>query len=775
VRLLLRNGSHARLFVGLVLTVGLIGLTSALAFRSHDEVIPSLLVDPYGDFSTVHLPEWGTNLLPLTVGDRVVGIEGEPLVASRPVRRADALERELAARYRRGERSVVLDFEGPSGTKSVRLPLRRLGSRAIAAFYGVYAGMGALLLWSGFYVSRVAGRRAAARAYLAMSVVSFVFLATFLDYHTTRVLVPLWAASSGGLVVSLFFLAYSFPEPFSLGRFGESVVRSLLTIAVGASLALALAPLLGFDPRPLRQTVNVGVPVSLVSLALAMLFRLRRASGRPRRELVTASAGLLVVPAVVAIAFVTNNHTANGYFHIALPLVGFFVPASVGRSFMRHNVLAAGDVVSRQAMAVPAVLLGIVAGSVVALLMGVFEGQAATLTSPAAAASGLGVGCLVLVVSRAAVDRWMFPATNAFRPVVRDLAGRLAIETRRAGVESVLVSAATRWLPSVRIRAVSAAAAYAAMPDDEEPKLLAGDAVWTESDTFLRDLVVPMVTDGRLHGALVLAPKRGGAPYTAEDVALLQTMAHLGGLALRHLEAMEMLEELRRVEVTASRGEGRVAMDVLGAELAHELAYPLAFFRHMLSRLGPGNRLDDEDIEIGRDEVARMERMLASVRRLQMPPAHCVAINLRAVVDKAVSLLRADIEAKQLFVQLDVDPARSVDADPDQLLQLLANLIRNAVQAAPNGGRVAVVSHAHDEIVFEVRDDGSGLPDAIANRLFTPFTTTRPEGTGLGLAVAKRIAASFEWDIEAVRVDGFTVFRVRREARFQATTGERVA
>lgn len=692
-----------------------------------------------------------------------------------PVHRADALARILAERYAHGARTVTLGFDGPRGPRTLAVGLRKLGSRSVAAFFGVYAGMGSLLLWSGFYVARVAGRRSAARAYLAMSVVAFVFLTTFFDYHSSRLLVPLFGIASGGLVVTLLFLAYSFPEPLPLSKPAESIARTVLTLALGAALGLGLAPLLGFDPRLLRAGVNVGVPIALVTLAFAMLVRLRRSTGRSRRELVTASTGLLVVPAVVAIAFVSNNVTASAYFHLALPLVGFIVPASVGSSFVRHNVLAAGDVVSRQAMAVPAVLLGIVAGSVVALLMGVFEGATASLTSPAAAASGLGVGCLVLVLSRAAVDRWMFPATNAFRPIVGELAGRLALETRRAGVEAVLVSAATKWLPSVRIRAVNAAEAQAATPIVEEPKLLAGEAIWTDEDAFSRDLVVPMATDGRLHGALLLAPKRGGAPYTAEDVALLQTMAHLGALALRHLEAMELLDELRRVEVSASRGEGRVAMDVLGAELAHELAYPLAFFRHLLSRLGPGNRVDDEDIEIGRDEVARMERMLAAVRRLQMPPARCVSVNLRSVVDKSVSLLRAEIETKQLFVQLDVDPGRTVDADPDQLLQLLANLVRNAVQAAPEGGRVAIVARGTGDTVFEVRDDGGGFADSMANRLFTPFATTRAEGTGLGLAVAKRIAASFEWEIDAGRSEGFTVFRVRRETGFQARTEARIA
>jgi len=775
VRLAFRIDGRSRLILGLVLAGGIVVLTAALAFRSRNSIVPSLFVDPYGEFSNVHLPEWDTGALSLSVGDRLVAIDGRVLPWTTPVRRADAIERTLRARYEAGAREASLEFRGPLGTATRHVVLRRLGSRALAAFYGVYAGMGALFLWSGLYVSRVAGRRSAARAYLAMSIVAFIFLTTFFDYHTSRALVPLFGFSSGGLVVCILLLAVDFPEPLQLGRFGESVVRSVLTLTLCGAIALGVAPLLGFDPRLLRHAVNLGIPFALATLVLTMLFRLRRARGRSRPELLTASSGLLVLPALLAVAFATNNRVANSYFHLALPLVGFIVPASIGRSFVRHNVLGAGDVVSRRAMAVPAVLLGIVAGSVVALLMGVFEGHAQGVESPAAAASGLGVGCLVLVLARAAVDRWMFPATNAFRPIVGELAGRLALETRRYGVESVLVSAATKWLPSVRIRVVTAAAAEAVTPTEEMRKLLAGEAIWTESDAFVRDLIVPMVTDGRLHGALAIAPKRGGAPYTAEDVALLQTMAHLGALALRHLEAMELLEEIRRVEVTASRGEGRVAMDVLGAELAHELAYPLAFFRHLLSRLGPGNRVDDEDIEIGRDEVARMERMLAAVRRLQMPPAHCVAVHLRSVVDKSVSLLRADIENKHLFVQLDVDADRIVEADPDQLVQLLANLIRNAVQAAPISGRVAVVANDTDDAVFEVRDDGAGLPDSIADRLFTPFTTTRKEGTGLGLAVAKRIAASFEWDIDVRRENGFTVFRVRREAGFLVEAADRVA
>jgi signal transduction histidine kinase len=83
------------------------------------------------------------------------------------------------------------------------------------------------------------------------------------------------------------------------------------------------------------------------------------------------------------------------------------------------------------------------------------------------------------------------------------------------------------------------------------------------------------------------------------------------------------------------------------------------------------------------------------------------------------------------------------------LHQVLVNLVVNAVNAVPEGGRVGVRARAGEggQLALEVHDDGPGVPEALRERIFDPFFTTRPDGTGLGLAVCARIVAAHGGDI----------------------------
>ena len=98
-----------------------------------------------------------------------------------------------------------------------------------------------------------------------------------------------------------------------------------------------------------------------------------------------------------------------------------------------------------------------------------------------------------------------------------------------------------------------------------------------------------------------------------------------------------------------------------------------------------------------------------------------------------------------------------MDGDPVSLGHLVLNLIENAMQAAGPDGKVRIVVTAN---AVEVRDDGPGPSAAVAARLFEPFVTGRPDGIGLGLAVAKRAAAAHRARLDWTRDGDETVFRV---------------
>jgi signal transduction histidine kinase len=98
--------------------------------------------------------------------------------------------------------------------------------------------------------------------------------------------------------------------------------------------------------------------------------------------------------------------------------------------------------------------------------------------------------------------------------------------------------------------------------------------------------------------------------------------------------------------------------------------------------------------------------------------------------------------------------------DVARMQQVLVNLVRNGVEAAPRGGRVEITTRAHNDLAtVAVSDDGPGLPTA-ASRIFEPFFTTKAAGTGLGLSIVHRIVTDHEGEITVRRQDERTVFTV---------------
>jgi signal transduction histidine kinase len=102
-----------------------------------------------------------------------------------------------------------------------------------------------------------------------------------------------------------------------------------------------------------------------------------------------------------------------------------------------------------------------------------------------------------------------------------------------------------------------------------------------------------------------------------------------------------------------------------------------------------------------------------------------------------------------------------VVAEPDPLVQIFANLLRNAAQAVERGQPIGIVArHDVNRIAIEVWDSGPGVPAELQNRIFNPFVTSKEGSMGLGLAVTERLVRSFGWTIGVGRRDGRTVFRV---------------
>lgn len=191
--------------------------------------------------------------------------------------------------------------------------------------------------------------------------------------------------------------------------------------------------------------------------------------------------------------------------------------------------------------------------------------------------------------------------------------------------------------------------------------------------------------------------------------------------------------------VASARDPGRMDLDA-----AHELKNALAAVKALvqLGSRNPAEAASHARLALVLDELSRMQALLQRcLARGRSPEEHRSArVELGPLV--ADTLLRLSAEAKEASVTLRAQGHATVDADPRRLGEALVNLVANAIQASPPGGEVVVsVRAGADQAEVAVRDAGHGMRTDLVRRLGTPFLTTREDGTGLGVVLARAVIA----------------------------------
>jgi signal transduction histidine kinase len=224
----------------------------------------------------------------------------------------------------------------------------------------------------------------------------------------------------------------------------------------------------------------------------------------------------------------------------------------------------------------------------------------------------------------------------------------------------------------------------------------------------------------------------------------------------RRLAAFQ--DELQRSERLRVLGQfsGGLAHQLRNASTGAKLAIELF--------LQDNSATDPEPLRVALRELARIETNIRQFLDLGKPfVKRKEPCDLGLAIDQAMSLLRP--QAKHAGTELVWTPGGElyeIAADPAQLAHLFGNLIGNALEAAGPGGTVEVrLAGGPKEMVIEIIDTGPGPPPELAAKLFEPFVTGKPEGIGLGLAVAKQAAEAHGGTIEWERRNGRTVFRAR--------------
>ncbi len=210
------------------------------------------------------------------------------------------------------------------------------------------------------------------------------------------------------------------------------------------------------------------------------------------------------------------------------------------------------------------------------------------------------------------------------------------------------------------------------------------------------------------------------------------------------------------IEKQAMRTEKQASLDELTASFAHEIRNPIAAAKSLVQQMGedPTANENVEYAKVAIDELARVERSVSHLLKYaKEEDYHFDNVNLAAVVDAAITQMRGKLESKNVTVSRNYIGGPMVRADADKLRQVFTNVIDNAIDAMEsNTGERRLEIGIHTlrpgAATVVLRDNGCGIPEDKQNKIFNPFYTTKANGTGLGMGIAKKVIDAHNGQIE---------------------------
>ena len=223
-------------------------------------------------------------------------------------------------------------------------------------------------------------------------------------------------------------------------------------------------------------------------------------------------------------------------------------------------------------------------------------------------------------------------------------------------------------------------------------------------------------------------------------------------------ESRKEIETMHRTQM--SRAEHLATLGELATGLAHEIRNPLAGIAGVIEIIGRDLPLTSPARDMVKDvrlEINQINRILTDLLETARPhPPMMMRSNLNTTVEHAVMLARQQVLSQPIKIDLQQAPdLPEVEHDSDRIHQVLLNLLLNAVQSMDGAGKVRVDIGAKDDCArVTVSDTGRGIPEEQLAHIFRPFYTTRGNGTGLGLSLARRIVEDHRGRINVTSVVG---------------------
>lgn len=256
------------------------------------------------------------------------------------------------------------------------------------------------------------------------------------------------------------------------------------------------------------------------------------------------------------------------------------------------------------------------------------------------------------------------------------------------------------------------------------------------------EVILPLRIDDHVMGVVLLARNRDFLLISTEDLQLLATVAASASVAL---ENSRLSAELRRSEAVLARANRLSSLGTLAAGIAHEIRNPLTAVKTFLDLLP--ERQDDRDFidqfrSLSLSELKRVTDLINDLLSMgRSTTTQRTRVALSECIEPVARLVESQARKRHVRVVLETKPGVSdVNADLDQIKQVVMNLVLNALDASPPETTITLrLYEGADGPTFEVEDQGVGIPRERLDDIFEPFYTTKKTGTGLGLALVHQM------------------------------------
>ena len=230
-----------------------------------------------------------------------------------------------------------------------------------------------------------------------------------------------------------------------------------------------------------------------------------------------------------------------------------------------------------------------------------------------------------------------------------------------------------------------------------------------------------------------------------------------------YLLLMKDIQDKKEAEEMMIRSEKMSIAGQLAAGVAHEVRNPLTSIKGFLQLLQAGIDRKEEYYKIMIDEIQKIENITTELLFISKPMTDERNLeSLSSMLQDVVVLLQSQARIYNVEISMDLEEDCTIYCDRTQIKQVFINLIKNAIEAMPAGGKVTVMAEKKgNECFSEVIDEGIGIPESILHKLTEPFFTTKKEGTGLGLMISSQIVEKYGGRLEIYRnPDKGSTFRV---------------